>query len=223
MSDGGTARLCWRCEKYSHMTLLGELHKVGVENFSPHEDYNFAGVFSCDGCRAPSMGLFFIHAAGGLSGSEAKAAVLGQIEARYSDVQRHWFPLEGETVTYDESVPEAIAKTAAEAHLCHSVNAYRASVGLSRATIEAAAKEKGIASGNLDSKLKKLVEEGHIRQYVYEAADTLRLAGNAAMHEVLTVDYSEDDSELFLKVMDVVLREMYEDPAAVLRAKGRLK
>lgn len=79
--------------------------------------------------------------------------------------------------TYPD-VPNAIAGAALEAHLPLDARAPRASVVMARATVEATAKDKGIAQGNLESKIDQLAASGHISEAMKEAAHEIRLAGN---------------------------------------------
>lgn len=57
-------------------------------------------------------------------------------------------------------VPEAIGTSANEAHLALAANAARAAVVMARAVIEATAKDKGIKSGSLESKIEQLADQG---------------------------------------------------------------
>jgi DNA-binding Lrp family transcriptional regulator len=53
-----------------------------------------------------------------------------------------------------------------------------------RKTLEAICAANGVHERNLLNSLKKLREQGVIEQRLYEWADTLRIAGNEAAHDV---------------------------------------
>jgi hypothetical protein len=55
-------------------------------------------------------------------------------------------------------------------------------VVMARATVEATAKDKGITSGKLQSKIEQLAANGHISEAMKEAAHEIRFAGNDAAH-----------------------------------------
>src|SRR5207249_4967685 len=92
-----------------------------------------------------------------------------------------------------------------------SVNAHRGAVGLARAVIQGAGKEKGIAAGNLYSAIEQLHVDGHIRARVKTAAHAIRDSGNEVLHADLTDrPVSRDEAQIVLKLMDVVLEDVYQ-------------
>jgi len=91
------------------------------------------------------------------------------------------------------SVPSSIKKAFEDAFQAHKVGLYAPSVLMCRKTIEAICFEKGITKGNLKQKILKLKEKGIIDSNIYKWADSLRLIGNDAAHELLP-NISKDDS-----------------------------
>ncbi|WP_199796475.1 DUF4145 domain-containing protein [Pseudonocardia dioxanivorans] len=118
-------------------------------------------------------------------------------------------------------VPEHIGSAASEAHRSMVANCYRGAVILARAVIEATAKNNGITSGNIASKIEKMQEQGLIRPYVREGADEVRIFGNDMAHGDFVDEVGEGEVTLALELMDEVLTEVYEGPARVERAKAR--
>lgn len=93
---------------------------------------------------------------------------------------------------------------------------------LARAVIEASAKDRGVTSGNLFNKIDKLVEKGHVRKMMADAAHEVRMAGNDMAHgDFATEAITEEDADEILGFMEDFLREMFELPTRVQRRKDR--
>jgi Domain of unknown function (DUF4145) len=73
-----------------------------------------------------------------------------------------------------KDVPKAIASTASEARQSIGAKAPRAAVAMARAAVETTAKDKGIATGNLQAKIDRLHADGHISEAMKEAAHEIR-------------------------------------------------
>jgi uncharacterized protein DUF4145 len=92
---------------------------------------------------------------------------------------------------------------------------------MARATLEATAKNKGITSGNLQSKIQALTSTGHISEAMKEAADEIRLAGNEVAHgDILSEPISVQDATEIVDLMDAILERVYQEPAKVARVRA---
>lgn len=119
-------------------------------------------------------------------------------------------------------VPEQIAKTASEAHACLSVQAYRGAVALARAVVESTAKAKGITNGTLIKKIDQLHADGHIRPGTREFAHEVREGGNEIAHGDLgDEEMPPEDADSIIRLMDHILREVFQDPAEMQRLRKR--
>lgn len=117
-------------------------------------------------------------------------------------------------------VPHQIADTAAEAHACLSIQAYRGAVALARAVVEATAKDQGIVNGPLARKIDDLHSAGHIREITRQVAHEIREGGNEIAHGDLGDEpMPAEDAEAIVRLMDEILHEVYQGPAAMLRLK----
>jgi len=96
----------------------------------------------------------------------------------------------------DASVPKTIAKSYKEATACAGSGAFTACAIMCRRTVEALCHHHGIVTGNLDGKLKKLRDDGVIEKRLFEWADSLRLVGNEAAHDVAAEVPKEDARDL---------------------------
>lgn len=115
-------------------------------------------------------------------------------------------------------VPSGIGETADEAHRCLSVGANRGAIALARTVVEATAKDNGITAGNLEKKIDALAEKGVIGQDTAQAAHAVRLWGNDAAHGDLAFEeFSPEDAQEVLALMDEVLNRAYQGPARVQR------
>ena len=96
----------------------------------------------------------------------------------------------------DASVPKTIAKSFEEAGACAGAGAFTACAIMCRRTMEALCAHHGVVQGNLDKKLKKLRDDGVIEKRLFEWADSLRLVGNEAAHDVTAVVVKDDARDL---------------------------
>lgn len=138
------------------------------------------------------------------------------------DSQLSWIPKNIVHKSYDD-VPSHIAEAASEAHQCLSFGALRGAVQLARSVVEATAKEKGITSGTLASKINAMHSGELIRPHVRDAAHEIRYLGNEMAHGDFVVDVSAEAAEEVVGLMDEILLEVFQSPARVeKRRQARL-
>ncbi|MFC7243696.1 DUF4145 domain-containing protein [Catellatospora aurea] len=116
-------------------------------------------------------------------------------------------------------VPNHIASAADEAHRSLSMNLNRAAVLLARAVVEATAKEKGVTSGTLATKIDVLYDRRLIREHVKEGAHEIRFLGNEMAHGDFADEVSDEDATVTLVLMDEILLEVFQSPARVSKAR----
>lgn len=137
-----------------------------------------------------------------------------------SFVLRHW-PVRAGGKAFPD-VPEHIAATADEAHQCQSIGAYRGAVALARAVVEATAKERGVAKGNLMEKIDALAKQGAISDAMKDAAHEIRFAGNEVAHgDLAEQPLGTEDAEEVVALMDAILLRVYQEPAQVARVREK--
>ena len=133
----------------------------------------------------------------------------------------YWEPISPVGREYPDLPPE-VASPADEAYRSYSIGAYRATVLLARAVIEAAAKSKGITSGTLAAKIEKLAEERHVRKDVADSAHEARMIGNEVAHgDFATAQLTAEDALDVLEIMDDVLDEVYAVATRLQRRRER--
>lgn len=119
-------------------------------------------------------------------------------------------------------VPDHIASAADEAHMCLSIGAYRASVAMARAVVEATAKDHKIVQGTLQAKVEELAKKGIISTAMKDAADEIRFAGNEVAHGDASEEIlGKDDAEEILGLMDAIVSRVYQEPKQVERVRER--
>ncbi len=134
------------------------------------------------------------------------------------ELQTYWPTTTGNKDFPD--VPEAIGAAANEAHLCLAADSPRGAVALARAVVESVAKEKGITTGNLQSKIDNLYKNGHISEAMKEAAHEIRFAGNEVAHgDLVTEPPAAEDAQEIVSLMDTILERVYQEPAQVERIR----
>lgn len=118
-------------------------------------------------------------------------------------------------------MPTSINQAASEAYACYSIGSYRAAALLARTVIEAVAKDKGITSGSLVSKINQLRKADLLTANLTEAAHDIRLTGNDIAHGDLSIPISEEDCDDLLDFMSSILEEIYQRPANLARRKAQ--
>jgi hypothetical protein len=93
---------------------------------------------------------------------------------------------------------------------------------MARAVVEATAKQHGITTGNLLSKIDRLAQKGVISELMKEAAHEIRFAGNDAAHGDLAAQgITREDSVEVLGLIDEILHRVYQEPVRVERVRKR--
>jgi hypothetical protein len=197
-------RLCWKCDNKVHMTRQGS-NTAAIEPIDGK--FIIQAAFQCDECGYLSIGM-------APNGAPANATAANFLDVR----EPTWFPTYGERTDYPD-VPEHIGQAASEAHLCHSVGAYRASVLLARSVIEATAKDKGITSGPLVAKIDEMNKAEFIRKVVKDGAHEVRHLGNDMAHGDFVEPVELEESEEVLELMGEVLHDVYQQEARVARRR----
>jgi hypothetical protein len=180
---------------------------------------NLMACFRCDGCGALSIRSM---STGDLvePGLDAAgiAAVLTE-EWPLPGAHTQWYPAVTRGKRYPD-VPTEIAAAASEAHRCMAVEAYRGVLLLARSVIEATAKDKGMTTGTLVTKIDAMYEARLIREDIRDGAHEVRYLANDAAHGDFAEPVPESDVELILTLMDEVLEEIYQSPARVARRRA---
>ena len=177
----------------------------------PKFDRLFAeqGAFTCSECGTLSVGF------------DLDPAYFRQPQQALERPGAHlkWFPPRAVGKDFPD-VPEHIASAAREATECRSVSALRATILLARSVIEATGKDKGIAKGRLAEKIDEMYARGLIRERIKDAAHEVRYLGNDMAHGDFVDPVDEEDADLILTLMEQVLREVYQEPAQLDRARA---
>jgi hypothetical protein len=130
-----------------------------------------------------------------------------------------WSPRHQERRKFPD-VPEHIAEAASEATLCHSVGAHRAVGSLARAVIEATAKDRGAAGGNLAARIDALRLRDDLREHTKEQAHEIRHFGNDMAHGDFIDPVTEEEAAEVIALMSEVLSEVYQAPAQLQRVRA---
>jgi len=104
--------------------------------------------------------------------------------------------------------PEPIKKAYSEAQACFKTKAYTAAAIMCRKTLEGICMEYKIKEKNLESSLKKMKEQGIIESRLFEWADTLRISGNEAVHD-LNITVAPDDARDIIEFTSAILEYVF--------------
>jgi hypothetical protein len=133
----------------------------------------------------------------------------------------HWWPLPD--AQSPEGVPNEIADAFREAARALGANCPRASLVMSRRTLEAVTVDKGQTSGTLAERLRALSANGALHPSLVDWATEVRLAGNLGAHFDPMSPVSSEDAKAVLVFVKELLRFMYELPRQVARARTSRK
>ena len=154
------ARDCWYCGVMSHMTNHGNWAYVHLESSSKLTQTWC--LFRCDNCSAVSLATSQVPT------SDFREMTTSDSSNFWTEQERNakWYPKPPIVGKDFPGVPQHIAEAASEAYKCRSISAFRASVLLARSVIEATAKDKRIAHGNLSAKIDELFDQRFIRKHI---------------------------------------------------------
>lgn len=129
----------------------------------------------------------------------------------------HWWPLPEANPSSD--IPADIANALAEASTCFSAHCYRASVVMSRRTLEAITSDQGETSGRLVDRLSNLSSKNVLNPTLSDWAKEVRLVGNTGGHFDPMSPVSKDDAEQILSFTRELIKYLYELPAELQRRR----
>jgi hypothetical protein len=116
------------------------------------------------------------------------------------------YPRDREPLSDD--VPESIRRTFEQALKCYRVHAHDASALMCRKTLEALCAELSAGGRTLKSKIDSLADSGRIDPRLAKWADSLRLVGNEAAHEV-AIGTSADDARDGLDFVEAIIENVF--------------
>ena len=131
----------------------------------------------------------------------------------------HWWPLPGTNLS--EDIPKQIADVFSEAATALSANCPRASVVMTRRTLEAITVDKGETKGTLAERLNSLTQRGILHPTLIEWAKEVRLFGNIGAHFDPIETISVDDAKQLLTFVKELLKYVYELPAELERVRTK--
>jgi hypothetical protein len=106
------------------------------------------------------------------------------------------------------SYPEPIKKAYLEAKACFKAKAYTAGAIMCRKVLEGICAEHKIKEKNLEASLKEMKDQGIIESRLFEWADTLRISGNEAVHD-LSVTVPKEDARDIMEFTNALLEYLF--------------
>jgi Domain of unknown function (DUF4145) len=189
------ALVCPHCGVWAHFSLRWIENIDHPQGFFPPLN----GCHTCDNCGSP---IAAIH------------------NGATRDILEYW-PTKIAGKSFPD-VPEQLAATASEAHVCLNAGSGRGAVALARAVVESIAKHKGITKGRLVEKIDDLHAAGHISEAMKEAAHEVRFAGNEVAHgDIVAEPLTIDDASEIVSLMDAILERVYQEPARVAQIRAK--
>ena len=203
---------CGWCGVLSHMTNIGPRIIIGDPEL---EDPSISQrVYGCDNCGHINVATTYDETAHGARTATAQRFDFPNGPPFFVE----WMPEHHAQTTFAD-VPEHIASAARETTLCLSAGAYRAVGSLTRAVVEATAKDKGIKVTGIEAKINALAAAGHLRPDVTATAHEIRHFGNDMAHGDFTDPVTKNQATDMVELMSEVLQEVYQGPARVARIR----
>jgi Domain of unknown function (DUF4145) len=209
------------CKGNTSHEVVGDPYFVNTAEatgFSADENHRVAVVaYRCSVCFGVCVGIVTVPSNVMAGNLERWIEDIGG----FSDDDFTWRPRADDTKDYPD-VPTHIAGAATEAFECQSDGHYRAAILLARSVIEATAKDKGITSGNLKTKIDAMTTQGLVRPHIEAVAHSIRGYGNDMAHGDFVVAVDSAESALLIQLMGEILDEVYQSPARLAAAQQAL-
>lgn len=186
--------------------------------YATFRDQQLVAVCRCDNCGYPNIAMEPRESSGKLSVIETCFANVDGAECEYLQ----WLPDKPLGREFKE-VPKHIADAASEAYACFSIRSYRAAILMARSVLEATAKDKGVETGNLASKIDALADHDIISPQIKAEAHEIRYLGNDMAHGDFVNPVSEEDADDVLGFLATFLEYVYQMPAAIRRRQEARK
>ena len=124
-----------------------------------------------------------------------------------------------------EYAPDGIADLIGEGYICKSAGAIVAGTMVTRAAVQAIARDKGVSGKSLKEEIDALVDQFRLPQWLGEAAHDIRALGNEAAHQGAT--YADDAtigalSDLLEFTVQLV-HHLYESPRRGEKLRRRIE
>lgn len=218
------AHRCAFCGNQTHFTAkYGRIDGIELNDFDYSYEFELEVAATCDACGRFNVASGSSSTSG--NGEEPEREVSGARLVRYAEKMENpkWSPPSMVEATTDY-LPTEVAGFYQEAHNAYSIGAYRAVLLLSRSVIEATAKVNHAEGNTLVAKIDSLHEEGIIRPGTKSVAHALRILGNDMAHGDLGVVPTQEDAEDVLKLVRMVLDDVYVGEAMtadILKRRGK--
>lgn len=211
--------LCPRCNKQSSFEITGSQPVTFDSLLIVHDTgeteplvIDQATVFICRNCK---QGTLVIEEE--WVGESPKKSSKGGGPITYRGI--HWWPLPDSNIS--EDVPSSISEVFAEASHCLYSNCPRASVVMSRRTLEAITQDKGELNGTLAERLNALSQRNILHPTLSEWAKEIRMIGNLGAHYDPINTVSMEDAKDLLAFVRELLKYLYELPAELSRRRKK--
>jgi hypothetical protein len=199
------SRLCPYCKTVADLAPAWSTSEFVGHSQNMSRQYLVRVACICTNCRHLSIAVVNRSKTAAPSGT-ASDHLRSLVE---QETVSSWTPLAASAPDFDR-VPEHVAKCAQQAHMTHNIGADMASILMTRTTIEATAKSKGITSGNLYSKIEAMADQGIIRRDALTVAHAIRQLGNDMAHGDVEDPPTPEDAADALQLMDLILSEVYQ-------------
>lgn len=197
-----------RTSRWERITDDGELLPTP---FPLTHGWVFTAPFTCTHCGAVNIGHTFIGKDTHLDPYDAMTR--GRVEIK-------WLPKVSSAPSFGDT-PSEIAAPAREAYTAWDHDAYRASILMARAVLEAICKNHGITKGNLLAKIDAMKEADHITKALKDAAHAVRILANDMAHgDFVKTEPTEQQAKAALGIMRQFIEQLYEQPAQNARLMG---
>jgi hypothetical protein len=118
-------------------------------------------------------------------------------------------------------VPPQIDIAYKQAKMCLAIGCPDASIAMCRASLDRMSKDKNAKGDTLAARLADLVKTGILKSSIVTEALNVKNFGNAALHDLLVEEITNDDAEIICEFTKGVLYDIYVTPELARKAEER--
>ncbi len=122
-----------------------------------------------------------------------------------------------------EGLPLQIDEAYRQARICLDVCCPDASIAMCRVSLDRMSKDKGAKGSTLKARLDDLVKKSILKSSIITEAINVREFGNAALHDLLVEEISNEDAEIICEFTKGILYDIYVTPELARKAEERRK
>jgi hypothetical protein len=121
-----------------------------------------------------------------------------------------------------EGLPTQVEEAYKQAKVCLAVDCPDGSIAMCRASLDRMSKDKNAEGSTLAARLDNLVKKGILKASLITEAINVKNFGNAALHDLLAEEISNEDAEIICDFTKGILTDIYVTSELAMKATRRI-